>query len=202
MRKRFFVHFVFLSATLGTAGVLAAGALAQDSAAQDSTSPSVAEAARLARARKKSDKPVTVVTDDTLAPSANLPAPPSNQAPLEDSKIATTPIVLTTNDSPTPEADEMRAAAAAESDATLKALKKQLADAEKNLELSQLDLQLQQDTYFSNPDYIHDKAGKAKVDAIQATVTANQQIVDQLRVKLAALEKPHASTSSVPAARP
>jgi parvulin-like peptidyl-prolyl isomerase len=201
MRKRFFVHFAFLSATLGAAGAIAPCALAQDSTAQDSTSPSVAEAARLARARKKSDKPVTVVTDDTLKPAPNSGAA-STQSPLEDSKISTTPIVLTTNDSPTPEADEMRAAAAAESDATLKALKKQLADAEKNLELLQLDLALQQDTYFSNPDYIHDKAGKAKVDAIQATVTANQQIVDELRVKLAALEKSHAATSSAAPTRP
>ncbi|HZV60411.1 MAG TPA: hypothetical protein VFF42_08710 [Candidatus Eremiobacteraceae bacterium] len=196
MRKRFLVYAAFLSSALA-----AVASFIPAASAQDSSSPSVAEAARQARARKRSDKPVTVVTDDTLAPSPRSDSV-STSGPLEDSKIATKPIVLTTKDSPTPEADEMRAAAAAESDKELKALKKQLADAEKNLELTQLNQSLQQDTYFSNPDYMHDKAGKVKVDAIQAEVTANQQTVDDLRTKLAELEKKLGSKSSAPATRP
>ena len=196
MRKRFFVHLAFISAALAAVAVFIPAA-----SAQDSTNPSVAEAARQSRAKKKSDKPVTVVTDDTLKPLPRSDSA-STSGPLEDSTISTTPIVLTTKDSPTPEADEMRAAAAAESDAALKALKKQLADAEKNLELSQLNLSLQQDTYFSNPDYMHDKAGKKKLDAIQADVTANQQTVDDLRTKLAALEKKLNVKSTTPPKQP
>lgn len=196
MKKSFFFHAAFLAGALVGVGFFIPAA-----SAQDSTSPSVAEAARQSRAKKKSDKPVTVVTDDTLAPGPRS-EPATAQHQLEDAAISTAPIVLTTKDSPTPEADEMRAAAAAESDSKLKVLKKQLADAEKNLELAQLNLSLQQDTYFSNPDYMHDKAGKAKLDAIQADVAANQQIVDDLRKKLAELEKKLRVKSTAPSTRP
>jgi hypothetical protein len=57
---------------------------------------------------------------------------------------------------------------------------------------------LQQDTYFSNPDYVHDTAGKAKLDAIKQQVTDKQQIVDRLKGRLAELQP----SSAAPAATP
>jgi hypothetical protein len=47
---------------------------------------------------------------------------------------------------------------------------------------------LQQDTYFSNPDYVHDTAGKAKLDSIKQQITGKQQELDRLKARLAELQ--------------
>jgi hypothetical protein len=159
---------------------------------QDSPDPSVAEAARRSRQlKKKSDKSVPVITEDTLKPAAPV-SPASAAAPVETPAPAPAESVAATDP----------AIAAAASELALKNLKKQLAQAQKELELSQLELSLEQDTYFSNPDYIHDTAAKAKVDAIQQQVTEKQLTVDRLKTKVAALEKLQPSPKSVEPAQP
>jgi hypothetical protein len=155
---------------------------------QDSPNPSVAEAARRSRQlKKKSDKPVPVITEDTLKPAAPV-SPNGAAAPVENSAPAPMESVAAA-DTAAPPAGPTAAAPSAESAKALKDLKKQLAEAQKELEFSQLELSLEQDTYFSNPDYIHDKAGKAKVDTIQQEISKRQQAVDRLKTKLAALEE-------------
>lgn len=197
MWKRILQHLAFMTFTALVAGSITAVALPQDPA-----NASVAEAARRARQqKKKSEKPVPVVTEDTLKPAPPVATNSAEPAPQNSSASSTgsTPISLSTGDTPTPAADATASAAAGESDAAIKALKRQLAEAQKDLELSQLDLSLQQDTYFSNPDYIHDKAGKEKLDTIQQDVTQKQQVVDRLKIKLAALELQNHANSSAPA---
>jgi hypothetical protein len=185
MWKRSSLRLGFL--TLIVAAVLPLASRAQS---QDSANPSVAEAARRSRQlKKKSDKPVPVITEDTLKPAA--PVSPNGPAAPADTSAPAPPESVATTDSAAPSAGPAAAVPAAQSDEALKILKKQLAQAQKELELSQLDLSLQQDTYFSNPDYIHDKAGKEKVDAIQQEVSEKQQSVDRLKTKLAALEELH-----------
>lgn len=166
--------------------------------AQDSSSPSVAEAARRARQlKKKSDKPVVVVDDDTLKPAP--PVSTATSAAPAGNPSGTPGTASTSPDSSAPAEQAVAPTSASKSADKLKALKQQLVEAQKNLELAQIDLSLQQDTYFSNPDYIHDKDGKAKIDAMQLDVTQKQQIVDELKVKIAALEAQNPSTASAPA---
>lgn len=167
---------------------------------QDSSAPSVAEAARRAqRLKKKSDKPVPVLTEDNLKP-----APPVSTAPAgpAENPVVSPPTPNPPADSTAPLTDSVPPAAASKSGDNLKALKKQLVEAQKDLELVQLDLSLQQDTYFSNPDYIHDKDGKAKIDAKQLDVTEKEQIVDRLKIKIAALEGPQNPSSTSSPTRP
>ena len=68
------------------------------------------------------------------------------------------------------------------------ALKEQIKQAQSDVDLAKREQALQQDTYFSNPDYVHDTAGKAKLDAIKQQITDKQQELDRLKVRLAELQ--------------
>jgi uncharacterized coiled-coil protein SlyX len=63
---------------------------------------------------------------------------------------------------------------------------------------------LDQDTFYSNPDYEHDVAGKAKLAVLQQQINEKQQEVDRLKARLAKLEEEQKKkrTSSKPAAAP
>jgi hypothetical protein len=176
---------------------------------QDTQSESVADAARRAREKKKAaeKQPAPVITDDVLkrsapaSPEANEPAPaPSSEAspaapPAADSKGAANP--ATAPGAPASDADQKTQASG-----ELASLKQQLADAQKNLELLQRDLSLQQDTYISNPDHSHDTAGKAKLDAMLQQVAEKQIDVDALKTRFAALQESLKNTVPPPPAAP
>jgi hypothetical protein len=70
-------------------------------------------------------------------------------------------------------------------------MKEAIADAEKDADLLNRELALQQDTYLSNADYAHDTAGKAKLDALQQQVNDKRQDIDRLKTRLAALQELH-----------
>ena len=177
----------------------------QQTSDQSTTQPqqaqSVAEAAKQARDKKQNTpKPVKIVTEDDLDKK--------NVQPGEQGLTVDGPPRLET-DPPSPAAvAAVEAADAAAtppapkpSDGQAAAVKAQLAAAQKDLDLLKRDLALQQDTYFSNADYVHDKAGKAKLDAIQEQVTEKQQQVDQLKARLNALPVPkQPATPAAPAA--
>ncbi|MGB8474219.1 MAG: hypothetical protein WCE61_09060 [Candidatus Acidiferrum sp.] len=161
---------------------------------QDSQAQSVAEAARRARERKKAyPKPARVITTDDLKPapaqSSEAPAAPASQPAA--------------NSSSAPAADNASAPAAAaastpasaedatkkkEENAELAALKKQLAEAQKDLDLQQRELALDQDTVYSNPNYTDNPSGKAKLDNVKQQIAVKQQAVDALKARVAALE--------------
>jgi uncharacterized coiled-coil protein SlyX len=66
-------------------------------------------------------------------------------------------------------------------------MKAQLEELQKELDLLQREVPLARDTYYSKPDYAHDTAGKAKLDALLQQVTDKQQDVGALKMRLAAL---------------
>jgi hypothetical protein len=65
---------------------------------------------------------------------------------------------------------------------------------EQQLKLLQRDFALHQDTYYSNPDYARDTAGKAQLDAEQQQIQSLQSEVDRLKNELAALNLPQVAT--------
>jgi uncharacterized coiled-coil protein SlyX len=213
----------FISLRLAIAAVLAATilSLAPLGQSQDSAQ-SVADAARRAREQKKAaaKQPAPVITNDTLKPSApaaqaaNAPAPAqspeassapapasaaqpvANSSSVPDASIA--PAEQPAPSSPASDADQK-----AKDSPELAALKQQLAEAQKSLDLQQREVALQQDTYISNPDHSHDIAGKAKLDAMLAQITDKQQDVDALKTQLAALLASLGSTTpAAPSAPP
>jgi hypothetical protein len=196
---------------------LLAFAQSQGAQAQDPQNQSVADAARRARDQKKAaaKQPAPVITDDTLkrtapaAQPANEPAPaptseaapaaapvPAAQPPADSSSAPDANAAPVPAEQPAPagEADKK-----ANDSAELAALKQQLAQEQKGLELLQRELSLQQDTYISNPDHSHDIAGKAKLDAMLQQITGKQQALDALKAQLAALQS---SASSAPPTPP
>jgi hypothetical protein len=177
----------------------------QDQQSSDAQSQSIAEAARKSRqAAKNSSKPSKVITDDDLdkqnikpgaqglnvgAPAELETQPPSPGAVAEAAATPSTP--------PDPATE-----AAASDDPEIARLKDTIADAEKDEDLARRDLALQQDTFYSNPDYVHDNAGKAKLAAIQQQINDKQQDIDRLKARLATLEEAQKKKRGQAAARP
>src|ERR1700676_169126 len=177
----------------------------QDQQSSDSQTQSIAEAARKSRqSAKNATKPSKVITDDDLdkeniKPGAqgltvDGPAKLETQPPSPDAvaDAAATPSVP-----PDP-----ATAAAPSDDPEIARLKDLIADAEKDADLARRDLALQQDTFYSNPDYVHDIAGKAKLAALQQQINDKQQEIDRLKTRLAALDEAQKKKRGKAAARP
>jgi hypothetical protein len=149
---------------------------------------SVAEAARRSRAHKKnSEKPAKVITDETLevkkgdvqsAAAEQLRMPGTPETPAQPAP-ANPPSSAAQNEKKAFEDEKLAK--------ELAALKEQIKQAQSDLDLAKREQSLQQDTYFSNPDYVHDTAGKAKLDAIKQQITDKQQELDRLKARLAEL---------------
>jgi len=179
--------------------VLTAVALPSVTFAQSQDSQSVADAARRAREKKKnSEKPAKVITDETLevkkgdvqsaaAEQLRMPGTPETQAQPAP-----------TNAPSSAAQSELKASEDEKVAKELAALKEQIKQAQSDLDLAQREQALQQDTYFSNPDYAHDTAGKAKLDAIKQQITEKQQALDRLKARLAELRPQGDSTTAPP----
>jgi len=189
--SRFIISRLALSVVLVSAlGSGVAFAQSQDS---------VAEAARRSRAQKKnSEKPAKVVTDETLevkkgdvqsaaAEQLRMPGTPEAQA---QPAPANAPSSAAQNEKKASENEKLAK--------ELAALKEQIKQAESDLDLAKREQALQQDTYFSNPDYVHDTAGKAKLDGIKQQITDKQQELDHLKARLAELQPAPATPPAVP----
>jgi hypothetical protein len=179
----------------------------QDQQSSDAQSQSIADAARKSRqAAKNSSKPSKVITDDDLdrenikpgAQGLNVGAPAEleTQPPSPDA-VADAAATLSTPPDPAN-------AAAASDDPEIARLKDTIADAEKDADFARRDMALQQDTFYSNPDYEHDTAGKAKLAGMQQQINDKQQEIDQLKMRLAKLEEARKKKggSAKPAAGP
>ncbi len=184
-----------ISLRLAVAALIAAAAipLATRAQSQDSQPQSVADAARRAREQKKAaaKQPAPVITDDTLKPSAppaqtaNAPAPaqsPEAAAAKPATGSSSAPAEQPAPGSPAEDADQK-----AKASAELASLKEELTQAQKNLDLVQRELGLEQDNVYSKPNYASDTAGKTKLDDLKRQVTDKQQTVDALKTRLAAL---------------
>jgi hypothetical protein len=180
-----------------------AAALPQDS--QDQQTQSVADAARRAREQKKTAaKSSKVITDEdmdtkNLKPGAeglNVGAPPKlDTQPPSPAAVAAAEA-----------ADQAAASAGKETvkrageDPEIGGLKEQITQVQKDLDLLQRELALDQDSYFSKPDYASDKAGKVKLDAEQRQINDKKQDLEGLKTRLAALQELEGRKKSAPAA--
>ena len=181
--------------------VLAFVMLPTAAAAQSQDSQSVAEAARRARAQKQkknSDKPAKVITDENLnvkegdvqsaaAGQLRMPGSPETQA-----KPAGSAQVAPAAEGPKKASEDERVAK------ERAALKAQIKEALTDLDLLHRERTLEQDTYFSNPDYVHDTAGKAKLDALKQQESDKQEELDRLKARLAALPPVQDDSSTTP----
>jgi hypothetical protein len=163
---------------------------------QSQDSQSVAEAARRAREKKKNtEKPPKVITDETLdvkkgdvqnatAEQPRIPGTPETPAQPAAAPNAQggAPSNASAAQPPKNASEEARAA--------LKervALKEKIKDAQSDLDLQQREYKLDQESYYSTPDYAKNTSGKEKLDAMKQQISDKQQELDQLKARLAAL---------------
>jgi len=173
---------------------------AQDSQSQQTQS--VADAARQARAAKKA-KTAKVISDDDIDPNSYKPG-------AQGLNVGSAP----TSDAVPPNAAQVKsdlkkdeAQLAAETTATVKPgedpaiarARKELAEAATKLDLLKRANALDQDTYYSKPNYTTDHDGKSKLDAEQAEINDQQALVDDLKAKLAELKAEHGVVDAEPA---
>lgn len=177
--------------------VVLAGAFFPVAFSRPQDSQSVAEAARRAREKKKdSAKPAKVITDDTL----DVKKGDVQSAVAEEPKIAGAPEAAnqSANGTANPAASDAKTQAA--QDDKLKkeivAVKERLKDALGDLDLLQRENRLDQDTYYSQPNFASDTAGKRKLDDEQQKMSDKRQEIDRLKAKLADLQKSLGESSS------
>lgn len=182
--------------------VVLAGAFLPVAFSHSQDSQSVAEAARRAREKKKdSAKPAKVITDDTL----DVKKQDVQSAVAEEPKIAGAPEAAkqSANGTANPAASDAKTQAA--QDDKLKkeiaAVKERLKDALGDLDLLQRENRLDQDTYYSEPNFASDTAGKQKLDDEQQKMSDKRQEIDRLKAKLADLQKSLGESSS-PSSQP
>ncbi|HUE42933.1 MAG TPA: hypothetical protein VMP12_05180 [Candidatus Sulfotelmatobacter sp.] len=172
---------------------------AQDSQSQDA--PSVADAARQARAAKKNAKAAKVISDEDISPSSYKPGDQGlnvGSAPTSDSQAPNAAEVKSDL-----KADETQLAAETAKvkpgeDPAIAHAKAELAAAAAKLDLLKRANALDQDTYFSKPGYTDDHTGKSKLDAEQAEINDQQAVVDDLKAKLEQLKAEHGAVDAEP----
>jgi hypothetical protein len=71
----------------------------------------------------------------------------------------------------------------------VEAVKQQLKDALGDLDLLQRENRLDQDEYYSKPNFASDTAGKQKLDDEQQQISNKRQEVERLKAKLADLQR-------------
>jgi hypothetical protein len=156
--------------------------------AQSDQGQSVADAARKAREQKKTAaKPSTVITNDTLKPATpetvqnataateRMPGPDA----AASSDATTTPAANAAQ--PPKESTEEEIA---KKKAKIEALKQEVADKAKEVDLQQRSLALENESYYSRPDFSKDPDGKAKLDAMQSDLAQKKDQLAQLKAKL------------------
>jgi uncharacterized coiled-coil protein SlyX len=160
-------------------------------AAQDDTS--VADAARRARQQKQeAAKPAHVMDNDSIPPSpaASSATPQAANPPTSDSRATTPAEPAAASDSSDAKKSEANSAEDEAQKKEIETLKKEIAEKKEKLDLQKREMALDQDTYISNPDHVHDVAGKQKLDSMQDDITQAQSELTELQAKLAALAPP------------
>lgn len=180
--------------------LLAATLLTAAAFAQSQDTQSVAEAARRARAQKKnSEKPAKVITDDTLdvkkgdvqsATAEQLRIPGTPETPAQPAAGAANAPGGASGDTSAKTQGSKNVSEEEKSRSILKqrvALKEKVKNAQSDLDLLQREFQLDQDTFYSSPDYANNTSGKAKLDAMKQQIADKQQDLERLKAELAAL---------------
>jgi len=187
-----------------TAGLMLTGWCASAFAqSQSDNAPSVAEAARRAREQKKnSAKPVRTLTNDNL-PAA--PAPGANDtgsaatrasAAADQTTPATTEAGAPVNNADAalaapaaaPASEEQAKQKKAENVAKLEHAKKELAQAQGELDVMQRKAVLDSDSFYSKTGFANDKDGKAVLDSEAQQINEKKQAIEALKAKIAELQ--------------
>jgi hypothetical protein len=191
---------MFLAAILLAYGFTSPRAQSQS---QDS-STSVADAAKRARDQKQNAaSKAKVITDDDVDAKKVKPGDEglTVSAPRLDTEGPSAQAVAAQEAADVRKEESPADDAVKKSDsAKIERLKEELARAEEDLKLSQRELSLQQDTVYSKPDYQHDTAGKATLDAMQQQIGDRQQRVEQLKTQIAAMEELQSKKTGTPPA--
>jgi DNA repair exonuclease SbcCD ATPase subunit len=179
-------------------------------AAQDT--PSVAEAAKRTRQQKQeSAKPVKVITNDEI-PSVPTPAPAAAPTAPADNAAPPAPAEGSTPTDATAAVDKKKSAAETAEDAEAKnaeieSLQKQIRELQDAISTQKGEIALDQNTFYSNPDYTHNTAGKDKLDREKSDLERMQAEMEELKSKLEALgvtlpAKPPAPRESITSSAP
>jgi hypothetical protein len=157
---------------------------------QADSAPSVAEAARRVREKKKENsKPVRTLTNDDLpaAPAGDVANGAVSPTPADQ---AATPAANEGGEKkPTAAAnDDQAKRKQAENAAALERAKKQLATALSELDIMQRKAALDSDSYYSKTDFENDKKGKANLDAEAQQISDKKQAVEELKARVAELQ--------------
>jgi len=207
LRKLFIVLPAALFAALTAYPTALPNGQSQDQQSSDAQKQSIAEAARRSRqSAKNATKPSKVITDDDLdreyikpgEQGLTVDAPPKLEVqPPPPDAVAEAAVKLSAPPDPA-------VAPTPSDDPEIARLKEKIADAEKDADLARRDLALQQDTFYSNPDYVHDTGGKAKLAGLQQQINDKQQEIERLKARLAKLEEAQKKkrASAKPAAAP
>ena len=189
----------FITLRLALPVVLAATLLPAAALAQSQDTQSVADAARRARDQKKPPaKPAKVITDEDIKPAAQAsPATPASPdasaAPASSASSTATPAsAAPASASPAPDAKDQK------EPKEVTELKAQIKQALDDLNLVLREQSLENDKFYSNTDYVHDTAGKAKLDELIQQAIDKQQVLDRLKAHLAELLPPQDSTATAP----
>ena len=177
--------------------VVLVGAFLSVAFSQSQDSQSVAEAARRAREKKKdSAKPAKVITDETL----DVKKGDVQNAVAEEPKLAGAPDTAKQGAhgavNPAPSDPQTQAAKDEKLKKEIAAVKEQLKDALSDLDLLQRENRLDQDTYYSAPNFASDSAGKQKLDDEQRKISDKRQEIDRWKAKLADLQRSQGESPS------
>jgi hypothetical protein len=189
---------------IGVSLILLATCLAGTPASRAQSDESVADAARRAREQKKAAaKPSTVITNDTLKPESS-PTPAAQgatAAPTANPEASAATPSAEANLSVSAAAGEQKPAADAKGSAPgsqptaeeqaaqqgeIEALKREVLEKQKELDLALRSLSLANEDFYSKPDFSKDSDGKAKLDAMKSDVDQLKDALAQLKAKLPA----------------
>jgi hypothetical protein len=193
---RLFSSLRMIAALLGVGFCLPMATVAQSQDAQSqpsaSSDASVADAARRKRDEKKNAaKSTKVITDDDLDRHEFKPVKGGfnvGSAPQLETGLPNAEAVAADESADLASDEEAQKEAAAQ-DADIAKVKSQLAQGEKDLDVSRRQFALDQDSYLSNADYAHDTAGKSKLDNEKQQIHDKQDENERLKTRLAALEE-------------
>lgn len=185
---------------------VAAAAQPQDTHPQGTEAQSVADAARRAKeAKDKASAKTKVITDDDLdgkrvkpgdqgltTPTPQLETGPPPATDVAAAEAADKAAAKSPADAPVQKGDS----------AEVLRLKERLARAEQDLDLAKREAALSQDSFYSNPDFGRDTAGKAKLDSLQQQIADQQKSVDDLKAQLASLQPAGSAKPSAPESPP
>ena len=185
--KNLYPVFVFAAACMLLTG-LSNTTCAQS---QSDSAPSVAEAARRAREKKKENaKPVRTLTNDDLPAAGDAVTGTATPTPAAKGEDAVAPAANDDGEKrPPASANDEKAKLRKEyNEAALERAKKQLAQLLSELDIMERKAVLDSDSYYSKTDYASDKEGKANLDAEAQQISDKKQAADELKARVAELQ--------------